>query len=250
MTWKRRDNRGKRDQSGLRSIDRRESIVRLWCEATPLPRARRARQTVVHPIRRKVGKSGRPRFVDRLPRCYSKGRRRIMFSAPRSKFNHVGTSTMRLVAPLPFVLVLAACVLGCSDRGAGHPLLGQKAPTFTAPMLDDSSFELAQHLDKSVIILDFWATWCGPCVRALPIITEVAAGYKDQGVEFFAVNLGDEPAAVQAFLDEHKLSVPVVLDRDNRIGELYKADAIPQTVIIGKDGVVQVVHVAAPVVLH
>ena len=150
---------------------------------------------------------------------------------------------MRLFATPAFVLILAACVSGCSDRVAGHPLLGQKAPTFTAPMLDDSSFELAQHLDKNVIILDFWATWCGPCVRALPIIADVAASYKGQGVEFFAVNLGDEPAAVQAFLDEHKLSVPVVLDRDGRIGDLYKAEAIPQTVIIGKDGVVQVVHV-------
>jgi thiol-disulfide isomerase/thioredoxin len=150
---------------------------------------------------------------------------------------------MRLIATPAFLLILAACVPGCSDRGAGHPLLGQKAPTFSAPMLDDSSFELAQHLNNNVIILDFWATWCGPCVRALPIIADVAASYKGQGVEFFAVNLGDEPAAVRAFLEEHKLSVPVVLDRDNRIGELYKADAIPQTVIIGKDGVVQVVHV-------
>jgi thiol-disulfide isomerase/thioredoxin len=150
---------------------------------------------------------------------------------------------MRFVVPLSFVLILAACLPGCSDRGASHPLLGQRAPMFTAQMLDDSSFDLAQHLEKNVIILDFWATWCGPCVRALPIITDVAAKYKDQGVEFFAVNLGDEPAAVQAFLEEHKLSVPVVLDRDSRIGDLYKAEAIPQTVIIGKDGVVQAVHV-------
>ncbi len=150
---------------------------------------------------------------------------------------------MRLVAPLAIVLFLAACMPGCSDRGAGHPLLGQKAPAFSAPMLDESSFELAQHLDRNVIILDFWATWCGPCVRALPIIADVAASYKDQGVEFFAVNLGDEPEADREFLAEHKLTVPVVLDRDGRIGDLYRAEAIPQTVIIGKDGVVQVVHV-------
>lgn len=150
---------------------------------------------------------------------------------------------MRLIAPLAIVLVLASCMPGCSDRGAGHPLLGQKAPAFSAPMLDESSFELAQHLDKNVIILDFWATWCGPCVRALPIIADVAASYKDQGVEFFAVNLGEGPTEVRAFLEEHKLTVPVVLDRDGRIGELYKAEAIPQTVIIGKDGVVQGVHV-------
>ena len=141
------------------------------------------------------------------------------------------------------MLVLAACLPSCSDRGASHPLLGQRAPTFYGPDARRKFVRLAQYLDKNVIILDFWATWCGPCVRALPIIADVAASYKDQGVEFFAVNLGDEPAAVQAFLEEHKLSVPVVLDRDGQIGELYKAEAIPQTVIIGKDGVVQVVHV-------
>ncbi len=150
---------------------------------------------------------------------------------------------MRVGLPFIFLLVVAACLPGCSERGAGHALLGQKAPPFSAPMLDGGSFELAQHLDGKVVILDFWATWCGPCVRALPIISEVAGSYKDQGVEFYAVNLGDEPDAVQQFLEEHKLNVPVLLDRDGRIGELYKAEAIPQTVIIGKDGVVQVVHV-------
>jgi thiol-disulfide isomerase/thioredoxin len=171
-----------------------------------------------------------------------KGRRRVIFGHPDA-FQQIGASAMRLVAPWAFVLVFAICTSGCGDRGAGHPLKGQKAPNFSASMLDDSSFELAQHLDNKVVILDFWATWCGPCVRSLPIIADVAAGYKDQGVEFFAVNLGDEPAAVREFLEEHKLSVPVVLDRDGRIGNLYKAEAIPQTVIIGPDGVVQVVHV-------
>lgn len=150
---------------------------------------------------------------------------------------------MRVVIPLVFLLFVIAGLPGCGDRGAGHSLLGQKAPPFSARMLDGGSFDLAQHLDGKVVVLDFWATWCGPCVRALPIISEVAASFKDQGVEFYAVNLGDEPEAVQQFLAEHKLSVPVLLDRDSKIGELYKAEAIPQTVIIGKDGVVQVVHV-------
>jgi thiol-disulfide isomerase/thioredoxin len=150
---------------------------------------------------------------------------------------------MRVVARVILLLAAAACLPGCSQRGAGHALLGQKAPPFSVPMLDGGSFDLAQHLDDKVVILDFWATWCGPCVRALPIIAEVAASYQDKGVEFYAVNLQDDPDAVRQFLEEHKLSVPVLLDRDGRVGELYKAEAIPQTVIIGKDGVVQVVHV-------
>ena len=139
-------------------------------------------------------------------------------------------------------LALAACTLGCGSP-TNHPLIGQKAPPFAAAMLDESPFELEQHLGKSVIILDFWATWCGPCVRALPIVSEVAAKYKDQGVEVFAVNVQEDPASVQAFLAEHQLSMPVVLDRDGRISALYRAEAIPQTVIIGKDGNVHVVHV-------
>ena len=93
------------------------------------------------------------------------------------------------------------------------------------------------------MILDFWATWCGPCVRALPIVSEVAAAYKDKGVVFYAVNEQEESDAVKKFLAAKKLDIAVAMDAEGEAAKLYKVNGIPQTVIIGKDGKVAVVHV-------
>jgi thiol-disulfide isomerase/thioredoxin len=161
---------------------------------------------------------------------------------------------MRAVSQCVIVLAMTSFLWGCAERSVpgvdtrsesepSHALVGQKAPLFKAAMLDESPFALADHLGKSVIILDFWATWCGPCVRALPVMAEVAAEYKSKGVELFAVNLQDDAEGVRAFLKENKLDIQVVMDRDGGVGTLYQAEAIPQTVIIGKDGTVERVHV-------
>lgn len=150
-------------------------------------------------------------------------------------------------APLLVAGVLSLVFLpGCeSQSGESHPLTGRKAPLFTATMLDGASFDLAQYLGKNIVILDFWATWCGPCRQALPILSQVAAEYQDRGVEFFAVDLRESPEDVQQFLDETMLSLAVVMDRDGAISDLYQVEYVPQTVIIGKDGTVAVVHVGS-----
>ncbi|MBU4330247.1 MAG: TlpA family protein disulfide reductase [Acidobacteria bacterium] len=74
-----------------------------------------------------------------------------------------------------------------------HPLLGTPAPLFKLPLLDEGEFDLSQQKDKNIVILDFWATWCGPCKSAMPIIIEVAEEYKDRGVVLITVNLGKVP---------------------------------------------------------
>jgi len=124
-----------------------------------------------------------------------------------------------------------------------HALVGKPAPPVELELLDGGKLDLASYKNKKVVILDFWATWCGPCVRAMPIIEKVAEKYKEQGVLLFAVNQQEKPDEIQAFLDEAKLKVTVALDKDGEVGEAYKAEAIPQTVLVGKDGSVQVVRV-------
>ncbi|WP_428304581.1 DUF2092 domain-containing protein [Lacipirellula sp.] len=124
-----------------------------------------------------------------------------------------------------------------------HALIGEEAPTFEVDVLDGEAFKLQDVLGKKVVMLDFWATWCGPCVAALPEISAAANEMKDKDVVFYTVNLREEPEAVKEFLKEQELDVPVLLDAEGEIGDLYKAEAIPQTVLIGKDGRVQVVHV-------
>lgn len=124
-----------------------------------------------------------------------------------------------------------------------HPLVGQAAPPVKLELLDGGSLDLASYKGKNIVILDFWATWCGPCVRAMPVIDSVAEKFKDKGVLLFAVNLQEESDDITKFLAEADIKVDVALDKTGEVAQAYKAEAIPQTVIIGKDGTVQVVHV-------
>lgn len=91
-------------------------------------------------------------------------------------------------------------------------------------------------------MLDFWATWCPPCRAALPTIAKLAQDYRDRGVIVYAVN-DESPDTVRAFLDKLQISLPVAMDPSDTVFGLYKASTIPQTVLIGKNGIIQDVHV-------
>ncbi|MGI9455857.1 MAG: DUF2092 domain-containing protein [Aeoliella sp.] len=126
-----------------------------------------------------------------------------------------------------------------------HPLLGEPAPKFALVKLeDDEAFELADVLGKQVVVLDFWATWCGPCVEALPKLSEVAQDFADRDVTFYAVNLEEDAETIRKFLEQAdpKINLPVLLDSTAAVGKKYKVQGIPQTVLIGLDGRVQVIH--------
>ncbi|NIA16464.1 MAG: redoxin domain-containing protein [Nitrospiraceae bacterium] len=132
-------------------------------------------------------------------------------------------------------------------------LLGQPAPQFTLDRLNGAKFDLASHLGKNIVVLDFWASWCPPCRVGLPILTEVAAQYKKDpakkkadgkpGVVFYGVNLAEPTKTIQAFLEQSKLKFDIALDKTYKAARLYKVEGIPQTVIIGLDGTVQAVHI-------
>lgn len=127
-----------------------------------------------------------------------------------------------------------------------HPLLGQSAPPFQATNLEGEPIDLGDQLGEKVIILDFWATWCGPCVAALPRVNEIAKQYEQQGVAFYAVNEAETVEKVQQFLENQELDLPVAMDPDGEIGANYRVEGLPTSFLIGKDGKVQVVHVGVP----
>jgi thiol-disulfide isomerase/thioredoxin len=127
---------------------------------------------------------------------------------------------------------------GSASAGQDSPhekLIGKVAPDFELKKLDGNTLRLSE-LKGQIVILDFWATWCGPCVASLPRIVELSQEYKGAEVELVTVNIEQKPSEIQALLDRLEIKPTVVLDSDGAVARAYMAEAIPQTVIIDREG--------------
>lgn len=131
---------------------------------------------------------------------------------------------------------------GTDPNSPQAKLVDKQAPDFQLKKLDGTVLKLSD-LKGRVVVLDFWATWCGPCVASLPKITELGEEYKGAEVDVIAVNIEQTAAEIQIFLDRAKIRPTVVLDSDGAVARAYQAQAIPQTVIIDRDGKIKTVIV-------
>ena len=113
---------------------------------------------------------------------------------------------------------------------------GQPAQDFTLETLADTKPIQLSELKGKVVVLDFWATWCGPCRGWLPIVAKVRRDYAAKGLVVYAVNERETEPKVRAYLDKQKLDIPVLMDRSGSVGSTYRASAIPLTVVVGRDG--------------
>lgn len=149
---------------------------------------------------------------------------------------------MKRMALVPLLLVLAAWV-AFEPPAPALQLLGKPAPQFSLDLLGGGTYALAESKGNEIVILDFWATWCGPCRQAMPILDKVSSTFHGQGVRLYAINLQENPQDIRRYLNSQKLDLTVLLDKRGFVAAQYMAQSIPQTVIIGKDGAVQAVHV-------
>jgi thiol-disulfide isomerase/thioredoxin len=115
---------------------------------------------------------------------------------------------------------------------------GEPAPVFALPDVDHAQTLSLDGLRGQVVVLDFWATWCPPCVAMLPVMDGLHTRWASHGVAFLGVNSdggGATLAEIRAFLASHHIPYPVVVD-DGSVGALYKVDSLPTLVVIGRDG--------------
>jgi thiol-disulfide isomerase/thioredoxin len=96
-------------------------------------------------------------------------------------------------------------------------------------------YSLASFKGKPVL-LDFWASWCGPCRKSLPALETIYRDFKDQGLIILAVNAIEDRQTVEDFLKKTPLAYPAVLSNDDGIRQAYHVAAIPVFVLIGRDG--------------
>jgi thiol-disulfide isomerase/thioredoxin len=122
-------------------------------------------------------------------------------------------------------------------RSGNQPidLSGQEAADFTLPDLDGQQHHLASLRGK-VVLLDFWATWCGPCRRQMPLVEKLGEEFKDKDLVVYAVNQGEASETARSFIDKNRYTTTTLLDQKGDVGRQYKVSGIPTLVIIGRDG--------------
>lgn len=123
--------------------------------------------------------------------------------------------------------------------------LGRLAPDFEVTLLDGGRARLADYVGRNVVILNFFATWCGPCRAEMPELQRYARAHASDGVVLLAIDAEEKHTVVQRFAADLKLTFPIGIDGTGDIGKSYDVSAYPTTVVIGADGRVKLYEVSA-----
>jgi len=117
-----------------------------------------------------------------------------------------------------------------------RPSIGSQAPDFEGVNTNGEKVGLADYRGK-VVVINFWASWCGPCVNEMPLINGVFRDHPDDVATLF-VNAGESKGTIMEFLAAHQFEFPVLIDATGKIAGAYSVTGLPVTYILNKDGVI------------
>ena len=136
-----------------------------------------------------------------------------------------------------FVIALAAVALTPAIAGDGKG----PAPDFKLPVRSGQAMALSD-LKGQVVLINFWASWCGPCRKEMPVLDQLYQRYKPLGFTLLGVNVEEDSTAAESWLKDTPVSFPILFDRKNSVSKLYDVTAMPSTVLVDRQGHVRYLH--------
>lgn len=116
--------------------------------------------------------------------------------------------------------------------------VGDKAPDFTLQDMEGTPHKLSDYEGEGVF-LNFWGTWCAPCVKEMPAMDRQYKEFEEQGVQVLAVNIAQSDFEVQSFVDRFGLSFPVVIDKSRSVMNAYNIRPLPTTILVNPQGEIE-----------
>ena len=131
-----------------------------------------------------------------------------------------------------------------SERTAASALISKKAPDFSLAALSGESISLADYRGKKTVVVNYWASWCGPCRVELPQLRDFYNRYHkgEANFEILAISIDEEKSDAEKYATSEKLPFPVLLDPRTKTADAYKVEAIPTVFVIDKNGTVTYAH--------
>ncbi len=139
--------------------------------------------------------------------------------------------------------VLLGIVLSVFSIGglAASDLTGQAAPDFVLKSSSGDNLRLSEYRGD-VVMINFWATWCGPCRQEMPLLDDLYARYNRVGFNLLGVNIDDDARRAMQMIEELGVNFPVLFDDSKEVSKLYQVEAMPVTVLVDREGTVRHVH--------
>ena len=133
---------------------------------------------------------------------------------------------------------LLTLLVASNSHGVG---LKESAPDFTLKSLGGGNLRLEEYRGQ-VVLINFWASWCGPCRQEMPLLDRLHHRYEDTGFAVLGVNVEGELEPAQEIVDKINVTFPILIDDGQKVSEMYNLQAMPSTVVVDRDGVVRYIH--------
>jgi thiol-disulfide isomerase/thioredoxin len=138
-------------------------------------------------------------------------------------------------------LFLAGIVIAATPGLTAAAELNSPAPDFTLKSLAGKNLKLSE-LAGNVVLINFWASWCGPCREEMPLLNALHSKYEALGFTVLGVNVEEDVNGAKGFLNDFPVDFPVLLDNTNVVTKQYKVIAMPTTVVVDRDGNMRFLH--------